>query len=148
MVACNFSYLGVTGVAAGGNSPIDPGFDGAYEPTIPVLAGEQYTIVIQNFTGSTSGFTIDYIGSTGINYAPSPSIINWTGGHITTGTTAWATTANWGGCTIPTCGISAVIGSLVPRFPVISANQSVNDLTIDAGATLTINAGVTFNCLR
>jgi hypothetical protein len=140
LVACNFSYLGVTGVAAGGNSPIDPSFDGAYEPTIPVLAGEQYTIVIQNFTGSTSGFTIDYTSSgSSINYAPAATILNWTG----TSTTAWTTPANWGGCAIPACATSAVIGALVPRFPVISTNQSVNNLTIDAGATLTINAGVT-----
>ena len=139
LVACNFSYLGVTGVAAGGNSPIDPSFDAAYETSIPVLAGEQYTIVIQNYTGSTSGFTIDYTGSgSAINYAPSASILNWTGSS----TTAWATTANWGGCAIPSCSVSAVVGALVPRFPVISANQSVNNLTIDAGATLTINAGV------
>ncbi|MDP2385538.1 MAG: GEVED domain-containing protein [Bacteroidota bacterium] len=141
LVACNFSYLGVTGVAAGGNSPIDPSFDAAYETSIPVVAGEQYTIVIQNFTGSTSGFTIDYTSSTGgaIDYTPSPTIINWTG----TSTTAWTTPSNWGGCAIPSCSISAVVGALVPRFPVISTNQSVNDLTIDAGATLTINAGVT-----
>jgi len=144
LVACNFSYLGVTGVSdAAGNTPAffsPDNFDAAYEPRIPVIAGEQYTIVIQNYTGSTSGFTIDYTGSgSAINYAPSATILNWSG----TSSTAWALPANWGGCAIPACGVSAVVGALVPNFPTISANQSVNNLTIDAGATLTINAGVT-----
>lgn len=143
LVGCNYSSIGVTGIAAGGNAPAGFGsdFDDAYESSIPVLAGEQYTICVSNYTQSTSGFTIDYTTTTSsaINYTPSASILNWTG----TSSTAWAATANWGSCNIPSCSVSAVIGALVPRMPSITANQNVNNLTINSGATLTIAAGVT-----
>jgi hypothetical protein len=139
LVACNYSYLGVTGLSNNGNSPgAYPGFDAAYETQIPVVAGEQYIICISNFTQSTSGFTIDYLNSN-INYTPSPTVINWTGST----STAWANSANWGGCAIPSCTVSANVTALAPRMPVISTNQTVNNLTIEPGATLTINAGVT-----
>jgi hypothetical protein len=143
LVGCNYSYIGLTGIGTGGNAPAayGSGFDPAYEPSIAVLAGEQYTICVSNYTQSTSGFTIDYTNATAssINYTPSPLILNWTG----TSSTAWANTSNWGSCNIPTCSVSAVIGALVPRMPLITTNQNVNDLTINPGSTLTIAAGVT-----
>ncbi|MBN8697821.1 MAG: T9SS type A sorting domain-containing protein [Bacteroidetes bacterium] len=148
-VACNFSYLGVTGVAPSGNAPALYGtcYDAAYEPTINVAAGEHYYLVIQNYSSSTSGFTVEFNGTAvtgGFLSTSSPSTVLWTGGA---GTTAWTSAQNWGGCSAPDCtnNIDAVVAASVGTQPVISANQNVENLTINSGATLTINAGITLN---
>ena len=56
-VSCNF---------AGQTGPTGPnGMAGiAFEPTIPVQAGETYVINVSNFTGSISGYTLDFNAST------------------------------------------------------------------------------------
>lgn len=140
LAACNYSGLGLTGCAGTGNAPAAyPGFDGAYEPAIPVSNGDIYMLVISNFSNSTSGFTLNFSGTSPINYSASPTSITWSGGT----SSAWAVSSNWGGCATPVCGIDATIVPSSTNQPVISANATVRDLTINSGATLTINAGVT-----
>ncbi len=142
MIACNYSYIDVTGLYTGGNAPAiyGSGFDDAYEPPVTVAAGDQYLLWISNFSLSTSGFTINYANSTPsaaiINIAAVPTLVAWTG--ATSG--AWALADNWGGCGSPnSCATSVVIPSYQPTMPIISTNISVNDLTINSGATLTVN---------
>jgi len=144
LVACNYSYLGVTGLypGGGGNPDFEGGtpWDAAYEDVITTQAGDVYLICISNYTQSTSGFMIDYVSSGGtctINTSAVPTVLYWTGAT----NTAWTTVGNWGGCSIPSCSTSAVINQ-TSRDPIIStAVVVVNDLTINSGATLTINAG-------
>lgn len=151
-VACNFSYLGVTGMAAGGNQPasgISPAptaacYDASYEAPIATAVGEIYYLVIQNYSGSTQGFTLNFPGGGGaaVPNLTTPTQVLWTGGANTTNP---ATQANWGGCAIPTCGGAGVDGIIAPSAssqPVISVNTAVKSLTINPGATLTINANV------
>jgi|GEM_PF-1173713 len=147
LVACNYSYLGVTGLypGGGGNPTYNGGttWDGAYEEVITCAAGDQYLLCVSNFTQSTAGFTIDFVSSGGtatINTTAAPPVLFWTGAV----NTAWTNTGNWGGCNIPSCLTSAVINPS-SNNPVVSTNQVVNDLTISLGATLTINAGVTLS---
>lgn len=148
LMACNYSYLGVTGLYPGGSGNPDYNggtvWDAAYEAPITTAAGDQYLLCISNFTQSTSGFTIDFNSSGGtcvINTAAAPAALYWTGGT----STAWSATsptANWSGCTLPTCLTDAVINPAI-RQPVISTNVTCKDLIVNLGATLTINAGCT-----
>jgi hypothetical protein len=142
--SCNFSALGVTGLFTGGSSPpAYPGFNSAYQSPVVVAAGEVYVLVIQNYANSTSGFTIQFPVGSPVTFTPSP-IVYWTGGANTSN---WNTPQNWGGCTAPTCGgpaFDAVITTASSFQPVLTAGvYSVRNLTINPGASLTINAGVT-----
>ncbi|MBL7888337.1 MAG: T9SS type A sorting domain-containing protein [Bacteroidia bacterium] len=143
VAACNFDGYGVTGLSSTGNapSPYSICFDGAYEPAIAVTAGETYVLVIQNFSNSTSGFTLDFTNTvTGtINYTGVTSL-SWTGGAATT---AWGAANNWGSCAVPDCSIDANITAASFYQPVITGNVTVKNLTINSGATLTLSAGST-----
>jgi len=145
-VKCNFNYLGVTGLAPGGNapSPYSSGFNDAYETGVTVAAGDIYLLAVQNYSNSTSGFTLDFNNTAAgiVNYG-TPASVTWSGGA---NTTSWTTVANWGGCTIPTCGINAVISPSSSFQPTITAAMGtvvVRNLTIDPGATLTLGANST-----
>ncbi|MEW6469444.1 MAG: T9SS type A sorting domain-containing protein [Bacteroidota bacterium] len=142
-VKCNFSTDGVTGLSTTGNAPAGYNicFDNEFETSQPVLAGEVYLLVVQNFSNSTAGFTLDFTGTTVgvINYAP-PTSVNWTGGI----STVWTTSGNWGGCTAPSCTVDGVVTTSSFNQPVLTTGTyTVRDLTINPGASLTINAGVT-----
>lgn len=160
-IACNYSFLGVTGMSdlvtgnapatlsatvcpqcssCGGYSPT-PTYDGAYELGVTVAAGEVYILAVSNFSSSTSGFHIDFRTSPIGYVGSSATSVTWTGGDATQ-PTAWADADNWGGCNVPSCTVDAIIAPFSNQ-PVISANTTVRDLTIQAGASLTINAGVT-----
>jgi hypothetical protein len=142
-VRCNYDLLGVTGLSATGNSPASyPGFNAAYETSIPVVAGQIYILVISNYSGNGSGFALNFTSIPDpITYISPASGLNWTG--VTN--TNWSLAGNWGSCTFPTCGIDATISSGPANQPVLSVNQTVNNLIINAGATLTINANVTLS---
>ncbi|MCW3071408.1 MAG: hypothetical protein JWO44_1298 [Bacteroidetes bacterium] len=141
LLACNFSADGVTGIAPGGNAPapINSYFNGAFEPTVSVTAGDILYLVIQNYSGSTQGFTLDMTSSGAgvVNYT-APSTVYWTGGS----NTVWSNTTNWGSCsTYPVCGVNAVITAASATQPIITGTEYVKDLTINPGATLTLSAG-------
>ncbi len=140
-ISCNYSGLGVTGCfsAANGTSPaIYPGYGGAYMARIPVVAGEVYQLVVSNFSNSTSGFTLNFSGASPINYTAAGSSITWTGGT----NTSWLLPSNWGGCAIPACGIDVTLTPSSTNQPILPAgNYYVNNITINAGATLTLQAG-------
>ncbi|HLP56873.1 MAG TPA: T9SS type A sorting domain-containing protein [Fluviicola sp.] len=143
--ACNFSYLGVTGCSSSGNAPAayGAGFDGAYEIGPAVVAGETYVLAIHNYSNSTSGFTLQFPSSgSPVAFTPTTTLY-WTGGANTTSAT---TSNNWGGCGIPTCGLNAVVTSASSFQPVLTpGTYNVNDITINAGSTLTIQSGATLN---
>jgi len=140
-IRCNYNYLGLTGLngAAAGTSPAAyPGFGGAYEASLPVLAGEVYVLVISNFSNSTSGFTLNFGTTSPISYTGSASSVVWTGGT----NTQWAIPTNWGGCNSPVCGVSATVAPSSFNQPaLIPGNHYVKDLTINPGSTLTLQAG-------
>lgn len=148
LVACNYSYLGVTGVSSGGNAPAGycNTYDASFEPTVSATNGDVYYLVIQNYSSSTSGFTITFptgAGVAGINTS-SPASVLWTGGGLTN---TWTLAGNWGGCTTPNCspGVDGVITSGPTFQPSVTGTQNVKNLTINAGATLTLAAGATLN---
>ncbi|MEY4595502.1 MAG: putative adhesin, partial [Bacteroidota bacterium] len=152
---CNYSALGITGLngtadltapaslsslvcpSCGPYSP-NPTYNGAYQSQIPVSAGDVLLLAVSNFSNSTSGFRIDFKNSP-IGYVGNTATsVTWTGGTNSVSTL----NSNWGGCSSPTCGIDGVVAPFINQ-PVIATNQSFKDLEIQAGATVTINAGVT-----
>lgn len=159
--ACNYSFLGVTGVGTGGNAPGSlstnvcpscPGgysptttYDPAYEPTINAVAGDEYLIAVSNYSSSTSGFRIEFTGTAVIDYAAAnlTNEVYWTGGS-SVDPTEWTDVDNWGGCAAPTCGKDAFVSNLANQ-PVLQTGNTytVRDVTIQAGATLTLQPNST-----
>lgn len=142
-VRCNYSALGVTGLSGTGNSPgAYPGFNGSYEPAIAATVGQVYLLFVSNYTNSTSGFTMNFTGSPDpINYAAIPPSMTWLGGT----NTSWGVAANWGACAPPNCSADAIIGTTSINQPVVTTNQTVKNVTINPGASLTINSNVTLS---
>lgn len=142
-ISCNYDQSGVTGLFTGGLAPAPYNaacYDNAFEAPLAVVAGETYLIVVNNFQNSQGGFTIDFTNATGVSYAP-PTSVTWSGGASTSD---WTTNANWGGCASPSCGVDATVTTASFYQPILTAGTyTVNNLTINAGASLTINAGVT-----
>lgn len=142
---CNYSGLGVTGCysATAFTAPAAyPGYGAAYDANINVVAGETYLLVISNFSNSTSGFTLNFGPTSPINYTPSPTTVVWSGGIDND----WFKAANWGGCAIPTCNISAIIPPSASNQPIIySAGAACKSITINPSASLGINATYTLS---
>ncbi|MEO0311828.1 MAG: hypothetical protein RIQ89_1485, partial [Bacteroidota bacterium] len=139
--SCNYSALGTTGLAT-------PAPSGAFNPALALGANTTRTFIllVSNFTNSTSGFNLSF-GATPL--AGVPPVAYWQ--NATTNT--WGTLTNWSpnACMsqAPTCanGISAVITNTGPaiNYPIIPAGPPiiVKDITINAGASLTVAAGAT-----
>jgi hypothetical protein len=141
--ACNYSSLGLSGTTNNGDSPAAyPGFNGSYEIAPTVSAGDEFVLVIQNYTNSTSGFTLQFPTNSPVFY-DFPTTVYWSGGNFDNDFNA---VRNWGGCNSPTCGISAVVTPASSNLPdLTTGTYSVNNLTINAGASLTIRSGVTLD---
>ena len=140
---CNTSPLGITGCSPTGNSPaIYPGFNNEYELSIPVVAGQVYKLMISNGSGSSAGFTLNITSSPDpVTYPSPPSTLTWLGSTNTN----WNVSSNWGSCSLPDCAVNVVCPSGPTNQPVITTNQTVKDVTINAGSTLTINPNVTLS---
>lgn len=142
---CNYSGLGVTGLfsTVTNTAPAAyPGFGNAYEQQLNVTNGDVYLLCVSNFSNSTSGFTLNFSAASPINYTAAGNSVTWTGGN----NSAWTPTGNWGGCNSPTCGIDAVISPSSVIQPILTAGTyNVKNLTINPGASLTLQAGATLN---
>ncbi|MBI4930429.1 MAG: T9SS type A sorting domain-containing protein [Bacteroidetes bacterium] len=138
---CNYSYLGVTGLytTTGTAPPAYAGFGGAYEANLAVTNGEIYVLAVSNYANDyVSGYTLKFSGTSPIAYSTPGSTMTW--GSSTSN--AWVQAGNWGGCGPPNCGINAIIASGGAQ-PIISSNVNVQNITINAGATLMINPNCT-----
>jgi hypothetical protein len=137
--SCDGTYN--TGVACGTPACASGTCEGAggqgWLSCVSVNAGQVYLLGISNFSTSTfPGFSVNF-GSSPIAYQTNPSI--WTGGA---GSTAWNNATNWGGCGIPNaCTQDVFIYGGASNQPVIAAAETwtVRDITIPAGASLTVN---------
>ena len=136
-----------------------PGIPTAITGTTPTGGNTFYTYQWQNSTTSaTTGFT-DISNANSKDYSPgSISVSNWfrrlvvSGGCNSTSTailksianggwtgntnTAWNTPSNWCSVLVPTSTTDAIIQP-TPNSPIISLNQSVRNITIGTGATVT-----------
>lgn len=61
MVSCNSSQYGVTGISSTGIGNYNgPGPTNAFNYLWPVISGESYVLNVNNWSGSTGGYTIDF----------------------------------------------------------------------------------------
>jgi hypothetical protein len=132
--ACNYCAASAsTGLGAGG---------GCYAPAITFSgAPRTYLLLLNNWNSSPSaGFTLDW-GTTPIASTTSTAI--WDG----TSNNQYSTTTNWGACgATPSCSVDATVNSTSNgNQPNVVGVQSVKNITINAGATLTMAAGSTLN---
>lgn len=139
-VSCNYSFLGLTGLfgAVNGTSPPQyPGFGPAFNAGIPVVTGERYTLVVSNFSNSTSGFDIVFGNASPISYGSSGTASVWSGGVDTD----WYKKDNWGGCPIPDCSRDAIINGSIVLQPSVTGSATCKSLLINPGAQLTLQPG-------
>jgi len=134
-VRCNWnsSSTSPTGMQSPVPGTADPG---NFEQPLNVAAGEVYVLLLSNYSSTTGGYTMNFTNSTCM--IGSPATVTWTGSSNTT----WTVSNNWGSCAPPVCGINANI-SPASNQPVLTANETVKDLMIMPGASLTLNPGVT-----
>ncbi len=133
---CNFSGTsGTTGLSASATeTSVDAG-GAPFCSEVSATAGETYLLLIWNWSGNNTGFTLDLYSSPLIY--DTPDQVTWSGGA----STDWFDPINWGGCTIPSCGIDAIIVNGPTNQPVISADGAeCANITIESGASLTIDA--------
>ncbi len=136
-VRCNWnaSSIGMTGM----QTVIPPGgVSGNFQSPLTVNAGETYILGISNWSYVVPAYNLDFSNSTCV--IGSGTTATWNGSMGT----SWNQTANWTGCGTPSCGVDAII-EVAPNQPVLASNATVRNLTIDPGATLTINAGVSLS---
>lgn len=66
------------------------------------------------------------------------STVSWTG----TANTDWHNAANWSCGAVPTLTTHVVIPSGLSNYPVVGQNSEIRSLTLQTGATVTVNTGI------
>lgn len=139
---CHFSALGVTGLYGNADGQAPPGltqFNNAYRSGINVNSGDQFLVLVSNYTNSTSGFTITFSNTSPVAYTVPPGgTIIWTGAISNN----WFDPNNWGGCQVPDCNINVLIPGFPAKQPIITGqNASCRSIDINGGASLVLNSG-------
>ena len=118
----------VSGVTFGGTAASSFTINSSTQITAVVGSGASGSVAVTNNCGTGS--------KTGFVYNP---LTVWTG----TINTSWTNAGNWDDG-VPTSSHSAVIPN-VANQPLISSNQTIKSITIQAGATVDIGAGNSLN---
>ncbi|NNK80861.1 MAG: T9SS type A sorting domain-containing protein [Flavobacteriales bacterium] len=141
LLSCNYSSRGVTGISNNGDSPagFSNCFNESFESAVAVNQGDILLLAVQNYSGSSRGFSIDFSSSDeGVCPTNSPSVLIWSGGL----SESWDNSLNWGDCSvIPNCSRSAIIPPTSGNFPVLMGIHEAHDLYIEEGAKLVIPSG-------
>ncbi|MEO8636640.1 MAG: hypothetical protein ABI587_15290 [Gemmatimonadales bacterium] len=131
-----------------------PGIGGPFAFTNLTFSAAPTTgfyISANDLDGPTSNgpLTIDVTGSAPAAGAPfiqliNGAIVNWPAAaplFTWTGATDanWTTGTNWSTGTAPTATDNALIPAGTPSMPALNTNTTINDLTVQAGATLSAN---------
>ncbi len=124
---------GGTGASASG---LPTGVSGSFSGSIFTISGSSSLGGISTFTVTTTGSCVQTTAIGTINTLPNTGSTSYWNGNTST---AWATSSNWCGSQ-PSCSISAIIPSGTNNAPIISATGAAClNLTINAGATLTMS---------
>jgi len=73
-----------------------------------------------------------------ISIGTEESNFQWSGAS----STDWSDGNNWSGCKVPIAASDVVIPNGATNYPIITSNQTANSVTIESGASLTINSAV------
>lgn len=126
-VSCNYN-------TATDNTGMGTGLPAAaYNASVATAVGNEYLLYISNTSLNNTGYTLNF-GASPIG--PAGNLV-WQGAT----STDWTDATNWGDCGIsPSCATGATISTGVNQ-PTISGVQSVRDLIITPGTTLTLDPG-------
>ncbi len=97
-----------------------------------------------NYTGQKCWVKVNYTAPLAVNsanYYVVPDISIWQGGT----TSDWTDCDNWENGLLPIGSRDVVIKGNAPTMPIISSTSSCKNLTIESGASLTVQAGKFFN---
>lgn len=100
-----------------------------------------------------AGVTVDFDNDTRSTTKPDMGadeiIISTTGTMTWTGavSTDWFDVRNWANCEIPGPTSNVVINGSLPNYPNVSANVTINSLTLNTGSSLTAATGVIITLL-
>ena len=104
------------------------------------------TVGTDNLVAALDGDTITYLDDNDdiINDSSSnKTIITWS---ATASTTSWTTGSNWVGGNVPDATkLESVVIPSSTNYPVLTAHIEVGELTVDATASITVNAGATLD---
>ncbi|MFW6302652.1 MAG: fibronectin type III domain-containing protein [Bacteroidales bacterium] len=139
-VRCNFTATtGTTGLRDGYTETSIGASGDPFCSPLSVEAGDSYLLLIWNWSGNNTGFTLDFDDTSPI-VIDDPESVTWSGGA----STDWFDPVNWGGCAIPSCERDAIIVNGPTNQPVIGANTNAAEcanITIESGASLSIDPG-------
>ncbi len=109
-----------------------------------LTASTSYTFVVYDYNNSSTSATFNTTLTDDANYKDSTTLgpVTWDGSTDTD----WNTADNWTPSGVPTSSYSVTIAD-VTNQPVVGANHSVEHLTVNAGAWLTINNGNTLTVI-
>ncbi|MCS7073294.1 MAG: T9SS type A sorting domain-containing protein, partial [Bacteroidia bacterium] len=141
-ISCNYSATsGITGLRTGYTLTNQGAGGTPFNAPIAAPANARYLLVISNYSGNFSGFSLDFFGSP-VLYTTTPTTLTWSGAVDTD----WNKSNNWGGCAVPSCATDVIIFNGPTNQPVIDVtNYSCRNITIQAGASLTILGGLQLN---
>ena len=159
--SCNYSAAGTTGLSAANagttsvsqTASVSGGWNSAYNLSGAIGTTQQFILLVSHFAnyagGSTSGFTLNFPGTTPLNIG-APTVQYWKPDAVSSTWAPAPLSSNWDpNCltAMGTCagGPSTIVIQAGPNQPIITANTSVKNLIVNAGATLTINPGVTLS---
>ncbi|WP_046756909.1 T9SS type A sorting domain-containing protein [Kordia jejudonensis] len=104
------------------------------------------TVGTDNLVAALDGDTISYLddsNATVTDSASNKTVITWS---ATAATTSWTTGSNWVGGTAPDATkLESVVIQSSTNYPVLTSHIEVGELTVNASASLTVNAGGTLD---
>ncbi len=154
-VTCNVAYVPTAlNNGTGALAQLTGALNGSGIPVIYAVTGSSGTATnnklysIVDNSGRTgimtnANTTATVLATAGANYAFrgvafAPSVVTWTG----TTNTDWNTASNWSNNKVPDSSVNVIIPSGITNYPSIATGSTANNvscLTVNAGATLTIN---------
>ncbi|WP_238528720.1 LamG-like jellyroll fold domain-containing protein [Kordia algicida OT-1] len=104
------------------------------------------TVGTDNLVAALDGDTVTYLDDSDAvttDSASNKTVITWS---ATAASTSWTTGSNWVGGTAPDATkLESVVIPSSTNYPVLTAHTVVGELTVDASASITVNAGATLD---
>lgn len=134
------TVFGSGDITGTGNYVVYNGVGGSAVTVTGLAASTSYTFVVYEYNNSGSNAIYNTTVTTDVNSKADATLgpAIWDGSEGTD----WNTALNWDTGVVPDASISVTIAD-VTNQPVVGADYSVENLTIQAGATLIINNGFT-----